>query len=911
MSLNSCFHEELNVAKDKDDFTNPVLSLSLGLAAKLNKGEINLEELEKTIDERNIQSLKTRSQLFKNKIGELNVESNRQILSDLLRGLAKSTDFDGFKQLIERVSYGVVLTAHPTFTLNDDAYNDLENYIVDGIEPKAISIPQGVSLDEEFTKASEAVSMARFGLEQLLDVVFDVTSELFPGREIEITPCPVNIANWVGFDLDGRSDITWQSSFIKRLQLARDQQVFYLSYLEREFSGSEIDTARLRSVCQAKKERFDEDINAFQECANVDDLQKMFDARPPAHSVSLESFLNDLLNETPNPKSIKKLLILRSFIKIFGDGSAKIHVRLNSLQLHNAIRNLIAMEREPDESSVRRNYLQRLSEKLDEVKPHEITFMHLDHEPTTARRLFMMIALFKKYISENERIRFLIAETDTSFTLLSALYFARFFGVEDNLEISPLFETDIALHRADKVISELLENAHYREYVERTGRLCIQVGYSDAGRFVGQVPASMAIERLKIKLLNLLAKEKMRDIEVVFFDTHGESIGRGGGQEKLSDRIAYFTPPYVRNLARHHDLNIVQETSFQGGDGFLFFKNEGFAFASLTRLLEELWKSPEDAIDSFYEEEDTTLEFFLNAKSFQNDLVENSAYVRLLGSFAQNFLYSTGSRAIKRQHEGKADRQLDHPSQLRAIPHNAILQQLGYLANSLGGVGCAFKKNMDQLIDMYQTSDRFKQLFSIAEEAECFSDTDSLDAYISVLDPMFWLKRAGIEGDRETRRKMRRIVRHLEEMDLSDSLRSIERLLIRDKLDFERCLSKLPNTKNREDKSKAELQVLHGIRIALMLQSLVLAFSIPRFSTRPNVSMEDVYEALFHFDIQTALDMLKDAFPLKSDETQWAVVEEDISYEHLHKNIFADLERTQDLFKKITVGIANHCSAIG
>ena len=36
---------------------------------------------------------------------------------------------------------------------------------------------------------------------------------------------------------------------------------------------------------------------------------------------------------------------------------------------------------------------------------------------------------------------------------------------------------------------------------------------------------------------------------------------------------------------------------------------------------------------------------------------------------------------------------LEHPSQLRAIPHNSILQQLGTLANTIGGVGEAVAKD--------------------------------------------------------------------------------------------------------------------------------------------------------------------------------------------------------------------------
>jgi hypothetical protein len=91
-------------------------------------------------------------------------------------------------------------------------------------------------------------------------------------------------------------------------------------------------------------------------------------------------------------------------------------------------------------------------------------------------------------------IRFLIAETETGFTLLAALYYARLFGVEDRIEISPLFEIEEAFERGERVIEEALKSPHYREYLEGQGRLAVQFGFSDSGRFIGQMPATFRID---------------------------------------------------------------------------------------------------------------------------------------------------------------------------------------------------------------------------------------------------------------------------------------------------------------------------------------------------------------------------------------------------------------------------------
>ena len=61
-----------------------------------------------------------------------------------------------------------------------------------------------------------------------------------------------------------------------------------------------------------------------------------------------------------------------------------------------------------------------------------------------------------------------------------------------------------------------------------------------------------------------------------------------------------------------------------------------------------------------------------------------------------------GSRPARRQHDTWSGHiNLEHPSQLRAIPHNAILQQLGFLANVIGGVGQAVTKDPERFQRLY------------------------------------------------------------------------------------------------------------------------------------------------------------------------------------------------------------------
>ena len=155
-------------------------------------------------------------------------------------------------------------------------------------------------------------------------------------------------------------------------------------------------------------------------------------------------------------------------------------------------------------------------------------------ERASAKRLLMTVAQIVKFIDAETPIRFLIAETTTGFTLLTALYYARMFGVEDRIEISPLFETEDAFERGERVIEEALKSPHYRAYLGRQGRLAVQFGFSDSGRFIGQMAATFRIQRLRLRIARLLEQYGLSQLEVILFNTHGESIGRGGHPSTLS-----------------------------------------------------------------------------------------------------------------------------------------------------------------------------------------------------------------------------------------------------------------------------------------------------------------------------------------------------------------------------------------
>ena len=268
---------------------------------------------------------------------------------------------------------------------------------------------------------------------------------------------------------------------------------------------------------------------------------------------------------------------------------AHTHTRLNAAQLHNVVRQRLGIADPPEDPAHRRALFAAINAALDTVQPIPVDFGALLAEQASAARLMMTVAQIVKHVDSSAPVRFLIAETETGYTLLAALWLAKLFGIENQIEISPLFETAEALEHGAEVLDEALRSPHYRAYLKTTGRLALQFGYSDSGRYVGQLAASYLIERLRLKIGETLAKHDVSGVEVILFDTHGESIGRGAHPGSLSDRLKYLSPTASRQALNRAGLAVREESAFQGGDGYLLFGTPELASATITRIAEQTY----------------------------------------------------------------------------------------------------------------------------------------------------------------------------------------------------------------------------------------------------------------------------------------------------------------------------------
>jgi len=860
-------------------------------------------------------------------------------------------DFESFQQRLARPRVGAVLTAHPTFGMAAETSIIMANLAGAESEADALDMAReqlrgvkhgladDITLREEHQRAQQAAVRMKDAVAWFNRGLVEHARSEWPGEWRSLVPEPITVASWVGYDLDGRTDIGWQQMVALKLEEKVAQLTRYSDTVAairgREDSADitdklwAIDALLGAAVAHARRchQSFSgalDDIGDVAQAANA--LSDTSAQGRMTDCDELLSQLDDAIASVASDDVAADLMTLRAEIRSIGLGTAHIHLRINSRQLQNGIDQLIKLGE--SDAGAGRLQTSRLNRMIAEADSRKVNFRSLMQEQSTAIRQFILMAQILKHIDSVTPIRFLIAECEQPFTVLTALYFARLFGVEDKIDISPLFETPTALERGVRILEQLIENERYLAYVRLRGRMAIQTGFSDAGRFIGQIPATLAIERLQIKLARMLGGHGVEGIEVLIFDTHGESMGRGAHPESLADRLLYVLSPLARRQFERAGIPLKHETSFQGGDGYLLFANDQLARHALLAVLRDSLTidaasargSEAAKHDALYDDTDFALDFFLHLKTYHEQLFHNPDYRMLLAAVGTNMLFKTGSRKSIRQHESASLVDRGNPAQMRAIPHNAILQQLGYLANVVCGVGSAVGDETERFVALSKDSERIRRLFSMVAYAKRISSLNTLGAYARVFDAGYWVSRAYAGGEPSMSRPLRHLAELLGDDPRHEGIMRLVHQLRQDAIDLHALLERLELDGGKAPThARLELDLLHAIRIALMKHIFLLAARIPPFATRNDVSPERVMQMILDMEVPRACAILREVFPHTSSEQGDAMFIEDANYtadvtggyHDLHEKLIEPMQEAFDLVRDIGIGISHHFLAHG
>jgi phosphoenolpyruvate carboxylase len=916
---------------DADPLTNSVFSLAQTLFRKLEADEISVENLSALSEDVHLMLLDERADAFRRQHAGANTAAAWAPVAERLTALARD-GFDAFRNAVETPTGGIVFTAHPTFALSRDLRLAMAAYITRPTATGRTALGklvhadgrtwnQAITLDGEHAEAQDALKHAAEAQAAYGEQVLSLARKAFPDRWRELRPFLPTLASWVGYDLDGRTDIPWFRSIHLRLSEKSAQLTRYAAALEDILDGVKAPaplTALVRRLKRAAKateghaQRFAADLtdaNLLVEAAN-----RLTEETAPDRLTDVRE-LTEVIDAAVGalPDGIAaRLLVLRSQMVAQQLGTGRIHLRVNAAQVRTVIARDLGLETEDRELG--RVALSELAQKARKSKPLSVNFADLFREQSTARRQFMMCAQILKHIDSGSVIRFLIAESENPATVMGALYLARQYGVDGLLDISPLFETPEALETGGRFVERLLEEPEFLAYVKRRGYLSIQLGFSDSGRFIGQVAASMAIERIHNLIVRAIAAKKA-GIALLIFNTHGESMGRGAWPGTFEQRFDHLLSPWTRAGAKARGVDILHEVSFQGGDGFLHFATPELAETSYAAwCLSRMTPPPAELADPFYTRTDLVWDFYRALRAWHERLFANRDYGRLLGSFASGLVVRAGSRQKKRSGGPTG------PAALRAISHNATLHQLGIPVNTAAGIGSALQRESERLTALINESPRMHSLILLASEARKRTSLPTLRAYGNLFDPSVWIAHARMApSDKASAYRAAYYVLRTDET--ATSIHRIANLISIDLGRFDRLLAQVKGAASVEQRreSRLDMHVLHAIRQALIMKAIALAGRIPRISERHDASQRDIIAMVTQLRLAEAVDLLGRIFPRADmDDEPLAGLTETGSgqtsgygYDRIHRDIIGPLDEIDRCLHGISLALSHAYGAFG
>ena len=909
--------QELHRRTRETPLFNPVFQLAHDISRALEGGALSLDQIDGLVSELVGQSLDTRASRLRRLLDPDNRAARLATLAD-----DTGDDFEAFRAAWSHPRMHAVFTAHPTFLLDPAQTEAVAAGALSGTTP-AVDAEQPapeITLRYEHECAMAAMAHAQDARDAIVAAVLRAAQEKWPDRWHDFDPLPFRFATWVGYDMDGRTDITWYNSIAFRLAEKAQRLERYTASLEAIDPGHGL-LGGLRAAqaeTQNISELFAGDLSdPVAMTAAADRLTQ----QPDGKLLSLAPIIEQIESEARGADAEKAVALrtLTAAMRADGLGMGWIHFRVNAKQLHNAIRRELD---DPEIDLSSRGAMAALRELLAKAQPQRANFASLAVESSTAVRQFLAMAQILKHIDGDAPIRMLVAECEQPATMLAALYFAKAFGIEDRIDISPLFETESALEHGGRFLDALLSEESYRSYARTRGRIAIQTGFSDAGRFVGQVPASLAIERLQGRLAEAMAANDLTDVAALVFDTHGEGMGRGAHPSSFADRLEWPRSPWARRRFARAGIRLEAEASFQGGDGYLFFAGPELALSTLTQIaaLTPQIGDTDAPVDPFYRRTDLSLDFYRAIKDHQRDHLESRTYSRAITSFGLGLLNQTGSRKSRRQSDIQAEREMSL-RQIRAIPHNAILQQLGYPVNIIAGIGSAAHGNYEDIAALLNESPRGRQIMRLARASDSLASIKTVAAHGELFNSAYWASRTYRGTEDHLARSCEALAEYLIGDDRTGVFRRLASRLRVDALKFHRVLDLLPEEAHDPERESVRRTIgsLQALRLALLQHMFLKAVSVPAFSRANDISRTDVLEMVFSLRVDEALAQLRRAFPTDmARKSDFPVAEpgdyptgEGDGYAAIRRDYIEPIERAYELCLRISTAIANQFGAHG
>ncbi len=259
---------------------------------------------------------------------------------------------------------------------------------------------------------------------------------------------------------------------------------------------------------------------------------------------------------------------------------------------------------------------------------------------------------------------------------------------------------------------------------------------------------------------------------------------------------------------------------------------------------------------------------------------------------------------------------------MRAIPHNAILQQLSIPSNVSGGIGVASGRELDRFIDHVRASPRMRELMHLAFKARTLTSVTILRAYAGIYSSSYWSALAGAARKTKDAEIYESVLQLLAPQDTAGSIDRLANYLAHDLRTTDALRDALADDDDQalSDGIDIDLDLLHALRQSLMARAVSMVARAPAFSRRHDVDKHDLIDMALHLRLDEVAMLLREIFPKESPAEnlmsglQEVIDDDDIhggAYPEIHANIIEPVDDIKAALVAISHAISNHYGAFG
>src|SRR5690606_35626272 len=237
-----------------------------------------------------------------------------------------------------------LFTAHPTFLLTPDQAQAVDEAAASPtpVDRSVCAVParrEKITLTFEHRQAMKAIAYAQDARDRLVAGLLEEARQRWPAEWQSFRPLPFRFASWVGYDMDGRTDIKWFRSIGFRLAAKAERLERYAARLDAIDPSHDL-LETVRAAGHHAAERAGDFAGDLSDPDRLSAAANRLTADDPARLLSLTPIIEKLEREAQDAPAERAIALkmLACAMRADGLGMGWIHFRVHAKQLHNAIR---------------------------------------------------------------------------------------------------------------------------------------------------------------------------------------------------------------------------------------------------------------------------------------------------------------------------------------------------------------------------------------------------------------------------------------------------------------------------------------------------------------------------------------------------------------------------------------------